>query len=52
MSLPPVLCLHLKRFRSRRDYTMKLQCKVTFPETFDFLEIVNEETLSQKYVTV
>ncbi|XP_067110566.1 ubl carboxyl-terminal hydrolase 18 isoform X2 [Osmerus mordax] len=51
ISLPPILCLHLKRFRSYHDYTKKLQCKVTFPETFDFLEIVKEETLSQKYVT-
>ncbi|XP_047245336.1 ubl carboxyl-terminal hydrolase 18 [Girardinichthys multiradiatus] len=38
-SLPPILCLQLKRFRNMRGYTMKLNCRVTFPETFNFSEI-------------
>ncbi|XP_026217330.1 ubl carboxyl-terminal hydrolase 18 [Anabas testudineus] len=38
LTLPPILCIHLKRFRNSRGYTQKLDCEVTFPETFDFLE--------------
>lgn len=48
--LPAVLCLHLKRFRSCDGDTQKLRSQVTFPETFDFLDNLKEETLSQNYV--
>ncbi|KAK6314797.1 hypothetical protein J4Q44_G00143260 [Coregonus suidteri] len=50
ISLPPVLCLHLKRFRNYRGYTRKLHCKVTFPETLNISEILTAEALSQGYV--
>ncbi|KTG37282.1 hypothetical protein cypCar_00011259 [Cyprinus carpio] len=33
VSLPPILCVHLKRFRNN-GFTRKLFNKVTFPETF------------------
>uniref|UniRef100_A0A8D2ZQS4 USP domain-containing protein n=1 Tax=Scophthalmus maximus TaxID=52904 RepID=A0A8D2ZQS4_SCOMX len=42
LSLPRILCVHLKRFRNSRGYTRKLDCQVTFPETFDFSEIARE----------
>ncbi|KAK2859068.1 hypothetical protein Q5P01_003688 [Channa striata] len=42
LSLPPILCIHLKRFRNSRGYTRKLDCRVTFPETFDFYETVKK----------
>lgn len=42
LSLPPILCIHLKRYRNFRGSTMKLDCKVTFPETFKFSEMVQE----------
>ncbi|XP_018536475.1 ubl carboxyl-terminal hydrolase 18 [Lates calcarifer] len=42
LSLPHILCVHLKRFRSSRVYTRKLDCRVSFPETFDFSEIVRD----------
>ncbi|XP_008281142.1 ubl carboxyl-terminal hydrolase 18 [Stegastes partitus] len=42
LSLPPILCVHLKRFRNMYGSTRKLDCRVTFPETFDFSEIVKE----------
>ncbi|XP_067283380.1 ubl carboxyl-terminal hydrolase 18 [Pseudorasbora parva] len=35
VSLPPIMCVHLKRFRIERGYTRKLFNKVTFPETFN-----------------
>lgn len=35
VSLPPIMCVHLKRFRNDRGYTRKLFSKVTFPETFN-----------------
>ncbi|XP_029317769.1 ubl carboxyl-terminal hydrolase 18 [Cottoperca gobio] len=38
LSLPRILCVHLKRFRNSCGYTRKLDCRVTFPETFDFSE--------------
>uniref|UniRef100_UPI0037E79E36 ubl carboxyl-terminal hydrolase 18 n=1 Tax=Semicossyphus pulcher TaxID=241346 RepID=UPI0037E79E36 len=42
LSLPRVLCFHMKRFRNNRGSARKLDCSVTFPETFDFSEIVKE----------
>ncbi|GLD48348.1 ubl carboxyl-terminal hydrolase 18 [Lates japonicus] len=42
LSLPCILCVHLKRFRNSRGYTRKLDCRVSFPETFDFSEIVQD----------
>ncbi|XP_067346131.1 ubl carboxyl-terminal hydrolase 18 isoform X1 [Channa argus] len=42
LSLPPILCIHLKRFRNSHGYTRKLDCRVTFPETFDFHDIVKK----------
>nr|XP_020472401.1 ubl carboxyl-terminal hydrolase 18 isoform X2 [Monopterus albus] len=41
-SLPRILCMHLKRFRNSLGHTRKLNCKVTFPESFDFAEIAPE----------
>ncbi|XP_019127577.2 ubl carboxyl-terminal hydrolase 18 [Larimichthys crocea] len=40
--LPRILCLNLKRFRNSTRGTRKLDCKVTFPETFDFSEVAKE----------
>ncbi|XP_026078821.1 ubl carboxyl-terminal hydrolase 18-like isoform X2 [Carassius auratus] len=34
VSLPPILCVHLKRFRNDDGFTRKLFSEVTFPETF------------------
>ncbi|XP_029969861.1 ubl carboxyl-terminal hydrolase 18-like [Salarias fasciatus] len=42
LSLPRVLCVHLKRFRNTRGDLHKLNCKLTFPETFDFSEAVSD----------
>ncbi|XP_026182282.1 ubl carboxyl-terminal hydrolase 18 [Mastacembelus armatus] len=42
LSLPRILCMHLKRFRNSRGFTQKLDCSVTFPKTFDFSETVQE----------
>ncbi|XP_054480742.1 ubl carboxyl-terminal hydrolase 18 isoform X2 [Anoplopoma fimbria] len=42
LSLPHILCVHLKRFRNCGGYTRKLDCRVTFPEIFDFSETVKE----------
>lgn len=42
LSLPQILCVNLKRFRNSHVGTRKLDCTVTFPETFDFSELVNE----------
>ncbi|KAJ8007069.1 hypothetical protein DPEC_G00113740 [Dallia pectoralis] len=50
ISLPPVLCIHLKRFRSCRGYTRKLHCQVAFPETLNISEILPKEALSKDYV--
>lgn len=36
LSLPRILCMNLKRFRNSRGSTRKLDCRVSFPETFDF----------------
>ncbi|XP_056133735.1 ubl carboxyl-terminal hydrolase 18 [Lampris incognitus] len=50
LSLPPVLPVHLKRFHNYHGYIRKLDCKVTFPETFDFRDILKEEAFSKNYV--
>uniref|UniRef100_G3Q8U0 USP domain-containing protein n=1 Tax=Gasterosteus aculeatus aculeatus TaxID=481459 RepID=G3Q8U0_GASAC len=42
LSLPRILCVHLKRFRNHGGYTRKLDCPVTFPESFDFSETVKD----------
>lgn len=42
LSLPRILCMHLKRFRNMYGSTRKLDCRVTFPETFDLSEIVKD----------
>ncbi|XP_011611603.2 ubl carboxyl-terminal hydrolase 18-like isoform X2 [Takifugu rubripes] len=42
LSLPQVLCISFKRFRGNLDGTRKLHCVVTFPESFDFSEVVKE----------
>ncbi|KAM7378363.1 hypothetical protein PAMA_013322 [Pampus argenteus] len=42
VSLPPILCMHLKRFRNNSGYTRKLGSKVTFPETIRLSEILHE----------
>lgn len=39
LSLPRVLCVHLKRFRNTRGELRKLDCQLAFPETFDFSEV-------------
>ncbi|XP_053271112.1 ubl carboxyl-terminal hydrolase 18 [Pleuronectes platessa] len=39
LSLPRILCMQLKRYRSSRGGIRKLDCRVTFPETFDFSEL-------------
>ncbi|XP_053506433.1 ubl carboxyl-terminal hydrolase 18 [Ictalurus furcatus] len=43
VSLPSILCIHLKRFRSNRDFTKKLNTKVSFPETINMAEMLPEE---------
>ncbi|KAL4660314.1 ubl carboxyl-terminal hydrolase 18-like isoform X1, partial [Arapaima gigas] len=49
ISLPPVLCLHLKRFRSSFRYAVKkLSCKVRFPQTLDFKQIVGSEQVQKQ----
>ncbi|CAM4563421.1 unnamed protein product [Leuciscus chuanchicus] len=35
VSLPLILCVHLKRFRNDRGFTRKLHSKVTFPDNFN-----------------
>ncbi|XP_071383173.1 ubl carboxyl-terminal hydrolase 18-like isoform X1 [Centroberyx affinis] len=50
LSLPHILCVHVNRFRSYRGFTEKLDCAVTFPETFDLWENLGEEAFSKDYV--
>lgn len=40
LSLPPILCVQLKRYRVNDGFTLKLGYRVTFPETFDCLTTV------------
>lgn len=50
LSLPRILCMNLKRFRNSRGSTHKLDCRVPFPETFDFsqsLQHVFSENFAQ-----
>uniref|UniRef100_A0A3B5M840 USP domain-containing protein n=1 Tax=Xiphophorus couchianus TaxID=32473 RepID=A0A3B5M840_9TELE len=47
-SLPQILCIQLKRFRNIRGFTRKLNCRVTFPETFNFSEF-QRETFSSHF---
>nr|XP_019947995.1 PREDICTED: ubl carboxyl-terminal hydrolase 18-like [Paralichthys olivaceus] len=42
ISLPRILCVHLKRFRNSNGYIRKLDCRVTFPETFDISQTVGD----------
>lgn len=49
VSLPPVLCIHLKRFRNHNGSTKKLHCKVTFTETIDFSTLLKENMFSEHY---
>lgn len=42
LSLPRILCISFKRFRVSRNGTRKLNCTVTFPESFDFAEVAKE----------
>lgn len=42
ISLPRILCMHLKRFRNSHRGTRKLESTVTFPETLDLSEIAQE----------
>ncbi|XP_034382671.1 ubl carboxyl-terminal hydrolase 18 [Cyclopterus lumpus] len=51
LSLPHILCVHLKRFRNHGGFTQKLDCKVTFPETFDFSETL-KETFSSDFAQI
>ncbi|KAJ8262013.1 hypothetical protein GJAV_G00161100 [Gymnothorax javanicus] len=45
--LPPVVCVHLKRFRHDGGYTRKLHCRVSFPPTLDFKSILGPGPISQ-----
>uniref|UniRef100_H3D1G7 Ubiquitin specific peptidase 18 n=1 Tax=Tetraodon nigroviridis TaxID=99883 RepID=H3D1G7_TETNG len=42
LSLPQILCISFKRFRASRSGTRKLDCRVTFPESFDFAAVVRD----------
>ncbi|XP_036374365.1 ubl carboxyl-terminal hydrolase 18 [Megalops cyprinoides] len=50
IKLPPVVCIHLKRFRSTGGYTKKLYSKVSFPQTIDFKEILEPEQVSGSFL--
>ncbi|XP_072528790.1 ubl carboxyl-terminal hydrolase 18 isoform X1 [Salminus brasiliensis] len=54
VSLPSILCIHLKRFRNDNGLIKKLYCQVTFPKSFSMTEILTEQyapeqTLKDKY---
>uniref|UniRef100_A0A3Q3VK78 USP domain-containing protein n=1 Tax=Mola mola TaxID=94237 RepID=A0A3Q3VK78_MOLML len=51
LSLPQILCVNLKRARNSRFGTQKLNCKVTFPERFDFSDAVKEAFSSNSALT-
>ncbi|CAL1568515.1 unnamed protein product [Knipowitschia caucasica] len=40
LSLPPIMCIQLKRYRNNAGFTQKLDNEVTFPETIDFSKAV------------
>ncbi|XP_036433033.1 ubl carboxyl-terminal hydrolase 18 [Colossoma macropomum] len=48
VSLPSILCIHLKRFRSGFGFARKLFCEVTFPESFNMADILKEGKLTQE----
>lgn len=48
-SLPKILCIHLKRFRSENGLTKKLHCKVTFPKTLNFTSNLQQDQLSESF---
>ncbi|KAL7882943.1 hypothetical protein SRHO_G00006010 [Serrasalmus rhombeus] len=48
VSLPSILCIHLKRFRSGSGFARKLFCEVTFPESFNMADILKEEKSTQE----
>ncbi|XP_030644243.1 ubl carboxyl-terminal hydrolase 18 [Chanos chanos] len=43
VSLPPIVCVHLKRFRNDHGYTRKLYCEVNFPEVINFGDVLNPD---------
>ncbi|KAG7320176.1 hypothetical protein KOW79_016029 [Hemibagrus wyckioides] len=43
VSLPSILCINLKRFRSTSSCTRKLNTKVSFPEMLNMAEMLPEE---------
>lgn len=51
MSLPQILCISFKRFRVSRNGARKLDCRVTFPESFDFAGVV-KDALSSSFTQV
>ncbi|KAG7456030.1 hypothetical protein MATL_G00247370 [Megalops atlanticus] len=50
IELPPVVCIHLKRFRSTDGYTKKLHSKVSFPQTIDFNKVLGPEQVSGNFL--
>lgn len=43
VSLPSILCIHLKRFRNIRGHTSKLFTKVSFPEMINVADMLPEK---------
>ncbi|XP_076862467.1 ubl carboxyl-terminal hydrolase 18 [Brachyhypopomus gauderio] len=43
VSLPSILCIHLKRFRNSRGYTHKLFCEVSFPNCINIVDMLPKE---------
>ncbi|XP_026866908.2 ubl carboxyl-terminal hydrolase 18 [Electrophorus electricus] len=43
VSLPSILCIHLKRFRNSEGYTRKLYCEVSFPKIINIAEVLHKE---------
>ncbi|CAJ1054775.1 ubl carboxyl-terminal hydrolase 18 isoform X2 [Xyrichtys novacula] len=48
LSLPAILRVHLKRFRSNGSYTRKVDSQVTFPETLD-LSVILKDAFSSEF---